>query len=156
MMLLIKRILLVFLLIVSVAHAGVSKEDAISVLKGKYRISFEGYTSYFLIRSTGKIQLLTEESELEQGELYFISTSGVDDHSGLPVAHLVFGLGSDEDTLNAHVLLVVDKDWGVGTELKKIGSFTTFNDGPNDLGSTSQNNVKLEKYDSKSKKYITL
>ncbi|MCB0384757.1 MAG: hypothetical protein KDD43_05130, partial [Bdellovibrionales bacterium] len=78
--------------------------------------------------------------------------------SGLPVAHLVFGEGSDEEARDYHVLLTVQEDWGddAKDEIAVVAIFETFNDGPNGYSSVDTASFKVKKYNKKTKKYDVL
>lgn len=138
------------------AFASLSAQDVIKTLKGRYQIVLDGTNYTFLIRSSGDVQVLTQD-EVERAELVFAYTSSSWGMDGLPVAHLTFLTGSDEDSKDYHVLLTVEEDWSGPHVIKLITTFSTFNDGPNEMSNyLGQFNGQLKKYSTKTKKYFDI
>lgn len=139
------------------AFASLSAQDVIKTLKGRYQIELEGTNYTFLIRSSGDVQVLTQD-EVEAAELVFAYSSSTWGMDGLPVAHITFLTASDEDSRDYHVLLTVEEDWaGSADEIKLITTFSTFNDGPNEMSSyEGKFNGNLKKYSTKTKKYFDI
>ncbi len=138
------------------AFASLDQGDVLKVLKGRYEVTMGSSKTNFVIRSSGKIMMLSTSGDFEysEGELSFIGSSNSLGPDGLPVASLVFGAGSDEETRDIHILMTVDQDWSDEMSIKVITSFTTFNDGPNDVSSYEGTNpITVKKYNKKTKKY---
>ncbi|TNF00794.1 MAG: hypothetical protein EP326_05975 [Deltaproteobacteria bacterium] len=138
------------------AFASMSQEDVLKVLKGRYMAEMGSSKATFVIRSSGKVMTLSTSGEFEysEAELSFLGSSNSIGPDGLPVASLVFGAGSDEETRDIHILMTVEQGWSNEMDIKVITAFSTFNDGPNDVSSyEGQSAITLKKYNSKTKKY---
>lgn len=137
--------------------ASMNQEDVLKVIKGRYQVSMGSSKASFVIRSSGNILMLNSEGEFEysEGELSFLGSSNSIGPDGLPIASLVFGMGSDEETRDIHILMTVEQDWsGDDHEIKLITAFSTFNDGPNDYSSyEGQSSVSIKKYNKKTKSF---
>lgn len=145
-----------FLLSLS-AYASMSAQDVINQVKGRYVATFEGTEYTFLLRSSGDVNLLTQDESVHSAEVLFAYTSSPWGPDGLPVLHVTFLEGSDEDSRDFHLLLTVEKGWSNDYEIKLITAFTTFNDGPNDVSSyEGKFDPKLRKYNAQTKKYDSI
>jgi len=134
--------------------ANLDKEGVLGILKGKYKVDGD-YRFSFVIRSSGNVMFFDKDDEYATGNLFMAHSDGEWDFTGLPVAHLVFGSGSDEDTRDIHIILAAVRDGFSGStdEIHLMGAFETFNDGPNGYSSAKLLKIKLNKYDKTSKRY---
>lgn len=150
-----KILTLTFTLLFSLStFAAMSAQDVIKAVKGRYTVTFEGTDYSFLLRSSGDVNLLTQDQSVHSAEVLLAYTSSSFGPDGLPVVHVTFLEGSDEDSRDFHLLLTAEQDWGSGYEIKLITAFSTFNDGPNDYSSyEGKFDPKLKKYNTKTKKY---
>lgn len=140
------------------SFASLNQNDVLKTLKGRYQLKLNNSDkANFVIRSSGNILMLSSDGELEysEGEMSFTGSSNSIGPDGLPIANIVFGVGSDEETRDIHILLTVEEDWdGTDHEIKLISSFSTFNDAPNGYSSFEGSNmIVLKKYNKKTKKY---
>ena len=156
----------VILLLISILsfslHAAIGKDDLINSIKGRYILQTnEVGDIHFLIRSTGKLQViksdwfsLSESSDsypsqmtIEQGDNGLLR--------GMPVAHLIFSEGSDEQEIDCHILLTAEQGWdGNRPSIRLLSSFILENDAPNEVASVISTKLTLLKYSVKSKKFI--
>ncbi|GEM_PF-5897120 len=161
-----KSLVIFFTLIMSFsASASIGKEDLVATIKGRYVLqTSESGDIHFLLRSSGKLEVVESDwyssSEsiasypakisIEQGDNGLLR--------GLPVAHLIFSEGSDEQVVDYHILLTAEQNWDRRDPVVRL--LTTFvleNDGPNQVASViSKEKMKLLKYDSRSKKFIII
>ncbi|MCB0365473.1 MAG: hypothetical protein H6624_19640 [Bdellovibrionaceae bacterium] len=143
------------------AFASLDQDEVIKGLSGRYILEIDSDTAlHFLIRSNGNVQVLNQNDEFEytKGDISLMNSDSDWGMSGLPVAHLVFGEGSDEEARDFHILMTVQQDWGddAKDEIAVIAVFETFNDGPNGYSSADTASYKVKKYNKKTKKYDTL
>ncbi|MCO4793736.1 MAG: hypothetical protein KC493_08495 [Bacteriovoracaceae bacterium] len=155
-----KKFLIIFImgLFSITSFASLNQDDVLKTLKGRYQLKINNSDkANFVIRSSGKILMLSSNGELEysEGEMFLTGSSNIIGPDGLPIANIVFGMGSDEETRDIHILLTVEEDWdGTNHEIKFISSFSTFNDGPNGYSSfEGANKIVLKKYNKQTKKY---
>lgn len=150
-----KIIALTFSLMFSaVAYASMSAQEVVTELKGRYSATFNGENYNFLLRSSGDVNLLTQSGYVSEAEYLLAYTGNSIGPDGLPVVHLTFLEGSDEESRDFHILLTVEKEWDGSHTVRLIHAFTTFNDGPNDYSSfEGPFDPKLKKYNAKTKKY---
>jgi hypothetical protein len=144
------------LLFSAVAYASMSAQEVVTAVKGRYSATFDGQNYSFLLRSSGDVNLLTQGGYVSEAEFLLAYSGNSIGPDGLPVVHLTFLEGSDEESRDFHILLTVEKDFNE-YEVKFIHAFTTFNDGPNDYSSFEGSfDPKLKKYNTKTKKYESL
>ena len=138
------------------SFASLGQEDVQKAIAGQWSVRFEGVSVKFLIRSNGDISVLS--SEHYDYLTASLSFSGSDEDwrmNGLPVAHIILSEGSDEDVRDVHFLVTAIGE-GEDITLKKLASFSTFNDGPNEFSDAEQGWSSFKKYDAKSKKWIEI
>ncbi|PIK15078.1 hypothetical protein [Halobacteriovorax sp. JY17] len=144
------------------SSASIGKDDLIGAVKGRYILQTnEVGEIHFLIRSTGKLQViksdwynLNESSDdypakmtIEQGDNGLLR--------GMPVAHLIFSEGADEQAIDCHLLLTAEQGWdGEGLTIRLLSSFALENDGPNEIASVLSTKLTLLKYSVSAKKFI--
>ncbi|OUR98462.1 hypothetical protein A9Q84_03365 [Halobacteriovorax marinus] len=154
-------LLLSFFFLSFSSFSSFDKEDVLKVIKGKYilQTNFSGEI-HFVIRSSGKLQVVkTDWYDGDANEQFpaTISIEGGDNGMlrGLPVAHLLFSEGSDEQAIDFHLLLTASQYWGnEGAEVRLLSSFSLENDGPNETANIIQTKLTLLKYNKKTKKYV--
>lgn len=135
------------------AHASLNQDDVIKALAGQWTTRNDYGDVKFLIRSNGDAQVISNGSyaQVKLVMNYLSSSWGMD---GLPVVNIVVSEGSDEDVRDVHFLVTALQD-GDEIKIKKMASFSTFNDGPNDF-SDAEGGAVFKKYDAKTKKWIEI
>lgn len=136
------------------AQASLNQEDVIKALAGQWttKTEYSGDVK-FLIRSNGETQVITNGSYADV-KLVFNNSESDWGMNGLPVANIIVSEGSDEDVRDIHFLVTALQD-GSDVKIKKMASFSTFNDGPNDF-SDADSGATFKKYDAGSKKWIEI
>lgn len=138
------------------AFASLDQDEVKKSIAGQYRLE-EGQSSMmFVIRSSGAVEV-PENSDFPYASGRLTFNFSTDDYrmDGLPVAHVVIGVGSDEDVVDYHLLLGVSQLEGSKT-VQLVASFATFNDGPNSLSDVGGRAFKISKYNKDSGKYEQL
>lgn len=144
-----KLLFALLFMIPAFASAEVEVEEARKQIVGRYQFETDGGEMVkFIVRSSDTIEVVSENAE---GQLTWLGSANEDLLDGLPVAHIVIAVGSDEDVMDYHFFLAAE---GVGENLSVslLGGFTTFNDGPNDISRTSPGPAALQKYNKNSKR----
>lgn len=138
------------------AFASLNQEDVQKAMAGQWSVRFEGTTIKFLVRSSGDISVITQQHYgAVEASLTFSGSDSDWRMNGLPVAHIILSDGSDEDVKDVHFLVTAIGE-GEDLKLKKLASFSTFNDGPNEFSDAEQSGSSLKKYDAKTKKWIEI
>ena len=143
------------------ASASLGQDDVHKGIVGKYILQVDNDSAIsFLIRSSGKIQVLNQNDQYEyvSGEMIFAGSNNDWGMSGLPIAHIVLGDSSDEEARDFHILITVQQEWDEDAKdvIVVVGMFETFNDGPNGYSMAEGASYKLKKYNKKTKKYDLL
>ena len=149
-----KLIVMASLLLSFNSLASLNQEDVGKAIAGQWSVKLDGSQVKFLIRSNGDIRVLSSSSYTSIGAS--ISFSGSDEDwrmNGLPVAHIILTNGSDEDVRDVHFLVTAIGE-GEDLSLKKLATFSTFNDGPNEFADAEEGWSSFRKYDAISKKWI--
>lgn len=136
----------------------------LSDFSGKYKADFEGVFSQdsveFLISPMGKIKIISYHGDESLGrpEIHF-NIATFNNQLGpttLPIASLMFTVGSDEETHAFILRLAVISQGGEQKQIRLIDSIYTINDGPNDVTSVEVGHAKLFRWNTKEKKYEDL
>ena len=135
--------------------ANLDESDVIDALKGRYLISMAGENHVFLLRSSGAVQLIDQEGEIDAAEINYSYSTESWSMNGLPVAHITFLHASDEQARDYHILLTVEQDWSSSEKtIRLIHAFTTYNDGPNENSYfEGEFSPELKKYSTETKRY---
>lgn len=145
------------LLSVDSAYASLNKDDVQKALAGKYSLQIDEYEVQFLIRSSGEVQILNTENEMNGASFSLVNSVNPAGPDGLTVAHLTLMTASDEDARDYHLLLTVEQSHRGSNNIVLIHAFSTFNDGPNDYSSVEPvSQISLKKYDKERKDYIVI
>ena len=133
-------------------------DNAVNPLRGQYRLSTHaGSKLYFYLRSSGSAGIIRAEGEFEYSQIDFYLMQGLSDlgPDPLPVGHILITYGSDEETVRL-ILRLAKVGEGQDRKIDFIDAISTFMDGPNDYQSWSKENVKLERYERTTKKWLPL
>tara|TARA_R110000868_G_scaffold159516_8_gene388407 strand:+ start:726 stop:1184 length:459 start_codon:yes stop_codon:yes gene_type:complete len=148
-----KKLLIILAMLFSVnTFAALDGEDVTKAMAGQWSMSLNGEQVKFLLRSNGDIKIISSNHDYVSASLSFSGSSSDWQMNGLPVAHIIISEGSDEDVRDVH-FLVTALQYDEEITLKKLASFSTFNDGPNEF-SDAESWSNFKKYDPKSKKWL--
>lgn len=156
-----KFLLLLSLFAISLtSHSALNKEEVLKEIRGKYilQTNLTGEI-HFVIRSSGALQVIKSDWYDSDAGVSFPATMTINSGDngmlrGLPVAHLTFSEGSDEQAIDYHILLTATQHWGNdGGEVKLLSKFALENDGPNQMASVVSTKLTLLKYNKITKKY---
>lgn len=142
--------------------ASLDKEKLLETIKGRYILqTIESGEIQFLIRTSGKLEVIKSDwYDLGQAGEGYPSKFAIEQgdnglFKGMPVAHLIFSEGSDEQALDYHIILTAQNDWASrGPVIRLLSSFALENDGPNELASIISTKLTLLKYSVKLKKFV--
>jgi hypothetical protein len=138
------------------ASAELSETQVKKEIAGQYRMQEGRRSLMFIVRSSGAIEIPeNQDFPFAGGRMTLNYSSNGASLDGLPVAHIVIGVGSDEDITDYHILLTVAQDQEANT-VQLAAQFTTFNDGPNKISNVEQTALRVSKYDRASGKYEEL
>ncbi|WP_417335949.1 hypothetical protein [Halobacteriovorax marinus] len=144
--------------------ASIGKGELIEAIKGRYILQTnEAGEIHFLIRSSGKLQVIksdwydSNESATTYPAKFTIEQGDNGLLRGMPVGHLIFSEGSDEQAIDFHLILTAEQNWNrENPSIRLLSSFALENDGPNEVATVLSTKLSLLKYSVKYKKFILL
>jgi hypothetical protein len=135
------------------AFGELSEKQVKKEIAGQYRMQEGGRSLMFVVRSSGAIEIPeSQDFPFAGGRMTLNYSSNGESLDGLPVAHIVIGVGSDEDITDYHILLTVAQDQDAN-KVQLAAQFTTFNDGPNKISNVEQTALRISKYNKDSRRY---
>lgn len=145
-----KIFMLLALLISTQVFASLNSDELLKELAGQWSLKVHSTDVKFLIRSSGDIKIISSaHNSFFNAQITFNNSTSDWGLDGLPVANIIISEGSDEDVRDIH-FLVTGLQEGDEVKLKKLATFSTFNDGPNDF-SDVDSGYSFKKYDPKTK-----
>lgn len=151
-----KLILLLTVLLSFQAHASLNQEDVLKLMVGQWSVKIGGDEVKFVIRSSGDVMIVSNaHRDYVRAQLSFSYSTSSFGMDGLPVAHLILTEGSDEDVRDVHLLATGLQDGENSVRFKKLATFGTFNDGPNEY-SDIENGSRFKRYNAETQSWYDL
>mgnify|MGYP000471739318 CR=1 FL=1 len=144
------------------SEASMGRDDLVKSIRGSYILQTnEVGEIHFLIRSTGELQVIKSDwYSVSESTSKYPSKMSIErgDNGllrGMPVAHLIFAEGADEQAIDFHLLITAEQGWSGGNpRVRLLSSFALENDGPNELATIISTKLLLLKYSKSAKKFI--